>query len=462
MEYIEKPFRFVGMLGEAIFADPINLLLVGVILIVSIKSYLHLIDFKSSIESEIKKILKLTESFGRDSCRNNEVHNQVDTIFQGLGCLKHSWQEFHETIVEWENNISGENEYYNTQPAADFFNISSLKSTYKSFSLVESAPSVLTGLGIIGTFAGILLSLNDGYINGALNIDIFIGGLKTAFVTSLVGMGSALGIGSILRGISSSIQSRLLELCHKIDRAYPNYKTINLEKELFKNMNAINRSLHTLNEDLPKNIANYLSSNSAIDSITEMTTSAVKTGLNELLSKITETVASHKELNIVSSDMSKVMEERYQEIKSTQELNINALNKSVNTAGELYEKLNIIPRVLDSAAETFHSSAESLGVVVSQVPEFTEKLSTTYSQSTRRSQEINNQIQEIALSIKEISQKAVTANVQTVNSLDKNLNRFDGSLSEALGGLSEIVSDLNDLVQVLHEAKIEQTDKSAA
>lgn len=69
--------------------------------------------------------------------------------------------------------------------------ISRLAGWFRRF--VIAAPSLLTSLGILGTFAGIvvgLLGFDTQDIDGS--IGTLLAGLKTAFVTSLAGMGSAI------------------------------------------------------------------------------------------------------------------------------------------------------------------------------------------------------------------------------------------------------------------------------
>lgn len=71
-------------------------------------------------------------------------------------------------------------------------------------SFTRAVPNVLTSLGILGTFAGIVVGLmefNPQDIDGS--IELLLNGLKTAFLTSLVGMAS-----SILLKICYSALSR--------------------------------------------------------------------------------------------------------------------------------------------------------------------------------------------------------------------------------------------------------------
>ncbi|WP_432472084.1 hypothetical protein [Amphritea sp. HPY] len=84
-----------------------------------------------------------------------------------------------------------------------------LKKTNHSHSFTSYAPTLLTTLGILGTFAGIisgLLGFNVDDIDGS--IDVLLSGLKTAFTTSLAGMALSILYKLILStGILSPIQS---------------------------------------------------------------------------------------------------------------------------------------------------------------------------------------------------------------------------------------------------------------
>src|SRR5688500_9261121 len=54
---------------------------------------------------------------------------------------------------------------------------------------LQHAPGIMTSLGILGTFVGIVIGLLGFDVNAIdTSITVLLGGMKTAFVTSLVGM----------------------------------------------------------------------------------------------------------------------------------------------------------------------------------------------------------------------------------------------------------------------------------
>ena len=66
----------------------------------------------------------------------------------------------------------------------------------KHSNFVEYAPTLMTSLGILGTFVGVVIGLLH-FDTAAIDksIPALLGGLKTAFLTSVVGMGAAMDNG---------------------------------------------------------------------------------------------------------------------------------------------------------------------------------------------------------------------------------------------------------------------------
>ena len=75
---------------------------------------------------------------------------------------------------------------------AYFLSINSLRNGRRQ-NFVEYAPSLMTSLGLFGTFLGILIGLwqfDSKHIDGS--IQQLLSGLQTAFVTSIMGMAAAI------------------------------------------------------------------------------------------------------------------------------------------------------------------------------------------------------------------------------------------------------------------------------
>lgn len=78
------------------------------------------------------------------------------------GPFCHHWSEFQETLHDQDREIDGEWVVYQTRatvPAAYYFSAQSVVDTPLRAEYFRHLPGILTGLGIIGTFAGLMLGL---------------------------------------------------------------------------------------------------------------------------------------------------------------------------------------------------------------------------------------------------------------------------------------------------------------
>ena len=98
--------------------------------------------------------------------RDDQYKGPVDlaTAFEGRGVLKHLWSEYRETLHEEKilNPQTGLQEVARlraTQPAGVFFTDEVVVDTPVRSEFFKHLPGILTGIGIIGTFFGLILGL---------------------------------------------------------------------------------------------------------------------------------------------------------------------------------------------------------------------------------------------------------------------------------------------------------------
>jgi hypothetical protein len=428
--------------------DPVNIALSLVMLTFGLLSVFKLLHYKNHIVGEINDYLKSTKEKKRDSSKQNNCHRENKEFFENKNHLKHLWIEFSETIIEWENLNTEEYEYYHSESASKYFNIETTTGANKAFSKIDSAPSILTGLGICGTFIGILLGLNTGFADGVLNTELFITSIQTAFFTSLVGITLSIVFGSWLRSLGNSINDKMSSISNRIDKLYPHFKTLNFKKELLANVKNVDNSLQMLNEDLPKNIAASLVNGAGMDQLTDAATKSINKGLEDLIEAIRKTSEVHETLNKHSDTLSSHLEREKNQLSLLVESNQNVitnLNTSLKHTGDRFERL---PEVFDQATKSFILASEKVDKTSNLVPELTRNLENIYNISNEKHLRINEEIQKISISVKEVSEKSLQANANTVVSLDRNLDRFDNTLAQAIQKLVETVKELNDLATI--------------
>ena len=137
--------------------------------------------------------------------------------------LAPAWTAFKKTLTE---------EKYSTTDAAEFFNQQSL-TRGMNMTFWQSYGGIFTGLGILGTFAGLTFGLsgvdmtsgNDETLKSS--IAQLLSGVETAFVTSLVGIGAALVYSGIHHWLLKNFQGNVQRLASRLDEQFPRYSAEN-------------------------------------------------------------------------------------------------------------------------------------------------------------------------------------------------------------------------------------------
>jgi hypothetical protein len=141
--------------------------------------------------------------------------------------LKHLWEEYADTLHELRKAGAGAvalTEVRATMPAEAYFTREVLVDGRLFDDFTRHLPGVLTGLGIIGTFAGLLDGLqqfNPGKIEEAVKgLDPLLRGVQHAFLASSVAIGCAMFVVFTSRLVLAYFYRLVEQLTHAIDSLY--------------------------------------------------------------------------------------------------------------------------------------------------------------------------------------------------------------------------------------------------
>ena len=141
--------------------------------------------------------------------------------------LAHLWAEYCETLhlpqesLDPSTGIPQSGRYRATVPAEANFNSLSIFEGRINAEFFKNLPGLLTGLGIIGTFIGLITGLgaaNKG--DGDLNITLLIDSVREAFYVSAFAIILAMLVTFIEKWVVSSFHRRVEQLCQDIDTLY--------------------------------------------------------------------------------------------------------------------------------------------------------------------------------------------------------------------------------------------------
>ena len=149
--------------------------------------------------------------------------------------LKEMWQEFEDSLITRQRDESQEKIVYKTNESSIFFSEERLLGRYINLRFWNSAPSMLVGFGILGTFVGLVSGLVPfSGINFSQTdkireaIQELLSGVSTAFVTSVWGMFLSLVFNWVEKWRIGKVNQKIAELQRTLDELF----TLTIQEEI--------------------------------------------------------------------------------------------------------------------------------------------------------------------------------------------------------------------------------------
>jgi len=160
------------------------------------------------------------------------LNEHVETIAEALAAnekLTHCWSEFKDTLhpqtVPDEYGQERPISWRATVPAEAFFNAETLVAVELKTEYFKHQPGILTGVGIIGTFVGLLRGLANFSVSSdpekvRVSLDALIHGVQEAFLMSACAIGLAMLTTLIEKLIVTARIKQVEELCQLLDSLF--------------------------------------------------------------------------------------------------------------------------------------------------------------------------------------------------------------------------------------------------
>ena len=193
---------------------------------------------------------------------NKQIKN-VDAVKESES-LKPLWTAFEKTLTDKK---------YSTIDAAEIFNTQNL-TRGMNMTFWQNFGGIFTGLGILGTFAGLTFGLSgldvtrgdiDVLKDGIKNL---LSGVESAFVTSLVGIGASIVYSFIHHALIKNFQEKIQSLADKLDEKFPrrsaedwlaqNYSETQEQTAALKNIGADIGSQKTILQNIGEDVASVI------------------------------------------------------------------------------------------------------------------------------------------------------------------------------------------------------------
>ena len=370
------------------------------------------------------------------------------------------WEDYQDTFINY-NGGRKTDEFSN-----DYFNEKNLISKKTNLKLLSSLPSILVGIGILGTFVGLTFGISNFKTTSTdlikESIEVLLSGMGTAFISSIYGMLLSLVFTIIEKVQSSRLQSIIHEYCYKLDKQFKISKEDERKIQLIQQINTISDFfVHTdenNNQVKPANIFRDIYEESrkqsqALQSFSTDLSTKIEAGFETIMSNqiqkgvIPELQALKAEIenlgkklqdpttemtqNIVKelqSALGNMIDEFKTAMSGSTKSELEHLTKLLSQAGS---SLTDFPEKLQNMTDNLNRNFMGLQEVVRQIAQ------QTLNQSVQSTEQMKKQVEEMSEILKnkvgdlQIGQE-VLMNKQSENIQisDKLLNTFNTSIDK--------------------------------
>lgn len=170
----------------------------------------------SKAGSSVEQIISVLQNYSRESIRENYGNLQAE---MGQAPYDSIWKKFERTL--FKSKAEG---VLMTQDPEAFYNDRTLLENLP-LNLFRAMPGIFTGLGLLGTFAGITVGISGIDLGNVetmkSGIEVLLSGTKTAFLTSVVGLILALGYNLLDNWIYRPYTKKLATLIDQLNTLFP-------------------------------------------------------------------------------------------------------------------------------------------------------------------------------------------------------------------------------------------------
>ena len=362
--------------------------------------------------------------------------------------------------------------------------------------MMMSLPGIFVGMGILGTFIGINDGLSgfDSTNTDAINnsIEVLIGGMETAFNTSIVGIFTSIFFMVALYGIRKIFVVRNVGKFYSfLESKFEYHSTSRFLSDIREQSIAQTNAIKKLKEELVEPLEEALEGafnrtivpviqqmSETVTGLSDFSTGSSTVALEGLVDSFLEklTSASNLQLESINEQLKvttesitaaregmDVITEKQLYASNLQSESSQILGNTTSALGELVNKVESIRSVADRTAELVTSLSEASITHDKAILEFStrgekiaENMEAVYSQTNRLWNSHNQSFEKLSDAV----EIGVPKFAEEVNKgLGSVLNRFDAELTRAVRSLEGLLEDMQTsfegMVEKMDEKKVE-------
>lgn len=370
---------------------------------------------------------------------------------------------YHEYLIEVER-IDGYGENINVD-ISDYINYSLIDSIIKK-DYSEQIPNAMTGLGILGTFIGLTLGLNnfnldtDNTDKMLTSVSSLMDGITTAFLTSIFGVIYSLVVNQLYKHFYCAVCDKLNEFYAEYAKVVPSPQS-SFIKNVVSNQEHQTQLLANFSDNFSDTLANKLNEifKPTLDYFNESIEHFIEKSVvshNESLDLIVKSFVDN--MNVSLGNQFEQLGETLSQLNTSQIDNANRLQAVVDNVCSTASRIEIINTSLDNSILKLNDYIDKIDTLQGNVNAANEKLTQDLSELSRFQTENINIISQFneyqkntAAAVTELKNSINSFQSQTETMYKKQIESIQRIVEESDMTILEYAESSESIVREIHE-----------
>lgn len=440
--------------------------------------FLYKCHFAKPLDARYKEIETYLDILKKYNPQNVNVYfESLSQEMENSDLIKGIWRKYQRTLI----SIPGKDglEKYSTVESESYFSVAAFTEGMKG-GLWSGLAGTFTGIGILGTFIGLTIGLAgvDTSSTGALSSSIsgLLGGMSTAFVTSIFGIVSAIVFGVWHSQNMKRFGDAVSRFTDALDQVFIRKSVEEILLEELAESRAQRAAMEQLSTDMAISICDHLPD--VLDQLAEKMDSAMKGNLDTMLVGLSERQDKQTEqLMQISSNTSSLVSGGFDQLgdvlkkgvgQGAEELGNSLKNLSSDIASLAEGIRDILDRSTKASSEANQKTLDALNEAISKMNETMEGMANKQTEETDKNiQRMTALMEEMKTTMKDIFDKMAASAKEQRAEIDKiakdsadqtkeNLGVINASVKELMAGIANQMQQMQSMVDT-HEKHMQET-----
>lgn len=439
---------------------------------------LYKYHFVKPLDARYKEIETYLDILKKYNPQNVNVYfESLSQEMENSDLIKGIWRKYQRTLI----SIPGKDglEKYSTVESESYFSVAAFTEGMKG-GLWSGLAGTFTGIGILGTFIGLTIGLAgvDTSSTGALSSSIsgLLGGMSTAFVTSIFGIVSAIVFGVWHSQNMKRFGDAVSRFTDALDQVFIRKSVEEILLEELAESRAQRAAMEQLSTDMAISICDHLPD--VLDQLAEKMDSAMKGNLDTMLAGLSERQDKQTEqLMQISSNTNSLVIGGFDQLgdvlkkgvgQGAEELGNSLKNLSFDIASLAEGIRDILDRSTKASSEANQKTLDALNEAISKMNETMEGMANKQTEETDKNiQRMTALMEEMKTTMKDIfDEMSASAKEQrteigeiakdSADQTKENLGAINASVKELMAGIGGQMQQMQSMMDT-HEKHMQET-----